>query len=251
MKRLFRTISLLIVLAAAIPCSAAGFGELNIFNHLGVGAHVGSTGFGFEAATPITKWVTLRGGVTIMPGISFHTDIDGTYTDYSNGRQIEQDFTLNAKGSLSRVQGSVIFNVYPIPHLSSLYIAAGAYFGGGKILGITGHSDELMNLPDSHSYLEIGDYQLPVDKNGNVEGALKVNSFRPYIGIGFGRPVPNKRLNFGVELGVQFHGKMKLYNQDTELDKIPGVDNDDDWQKWMDKLTVYPVLKFTLSGRIF
>ena len=63
--------------------------------------------------------------------------------------------------------------------------------------------------------------------------------------------MPKGRLNFGVELGVQFHGKIKLYTQDTELTKIPELENDDDWQKWMDKLTVYPVLKLTLSGRIF
>ena len=251
MNKFFRTISLLILVTTAFTAPAAGLGELNIFNHLGVGVHAGTTGFGFEAATPITKWVTLRGGVTIMPGISFNTDVDGTYHDNREGHDFEQDFTMNVKGSLSRVQGSAIFNVYPIPHLSSFYVAAGAYFGGGRLLHITGHSDELMNLPGVDSNLEIGDYKLPVDKNGNVDGALKVNDFRPYLGIGFGRPVPKGRLNFGVELGVQFHGKIKLYTQDTELTKIPELENDDDWQKWMDKLTVYPVLKLTLSGRIF
>ena len=119
MNKFFRTISLLILVTTAFTAPAAGLGELNIFNHLGVGVHAGTTGFGFEAATPITKWVTLRGGVTIMPGISFNTDVDGTYHDNREGHDFEQDFTMNVKGSLSRVQGSAIFNVYPIPHLSS------------------------------------------------------------------------------------------------------------------------------------
>lgn len=251
MKKIIRAISVMVLMLASVSVSAGGPGDLYLFNHLGIGAHVGTTGFGFEAATPITKWVTLRGGVTIMPGIKFNTDIDGTYEGTHEGQHIEQDFTMDVKGSLSRVQGSVIFNIYPLTHLTSFYIAAGGYFGGSKIVGVTGHSDELMNLANGDSYLELGDYKLPVDKNGNVDGALKVNAFRPYLGIGFGRPLPKGRLNFGVELGVQFHGKMKLYNRDTELEKVPSLDNDDDWQKWMDKLTVYPVLKFTLSGRIF
>ncbi len=250
MNKIIRAISMMVIMLAAVPASAVGLGELNIFNHLGVGAHVGTTGFGFEAATPITKWVTIRGGVTIMPGIKFSTSVDGTYEGDYQGHPVEEDFTMDVKGSLARVQGSVIFNIYPLPQLTSFYVAAGGYFGGGKIVGVTGHSDELMNLPNGDSYLDLGDYRLPVDKNGNVDGSLRVNSFRPYLGLGFGRPVPKGRLNFGVELGVQFHGKMKLYNNDTELDKIPALDNDDDWQKWMDKLTVYPVLKLTLSGRI-
>lgn len=251
MNKIYRTISLLIIALISIPASAAGLGELNIFNHLGVGAHVGLTGFGFEVATPVTNWVTLRGGVSIMPGFNFNTDVDGVYTGTYNGETIERDFTMDVDGSLSRVQGSVIFNVYPLPHLTSFYVAAGGYFGGSKIIGIKGHSDDLMDLQTGNSYLEIGDYQLPVDKDGNVEGSLRVKGFRPYLGLGFGRPVPKGRLNFGVELGVQFQGKMKVYNGGAELQPQTYLDNDDDWQKWMDKLTVYPVLKFTLSGRIF
>lgn len=79
MKKIIRAISVMVLMLASVSVSAGGPGDLYLFNHLGIGAHVGTTGFGFEAATPITKWVTLRGGVTIMPGIKFNTDIDGTY----------------------------------------------------------------------------------------------------------------------------------------------------------------------------
>ncbi|MBD5308700.1 MAG: hypothetical protein HDS15_05415 [Bacteroides sp.] len=224
-------------------------------NHLGVGAHIGTTGFGFEVATPITKFVTARAGITIMPGISFNTEVDGTYQVPADSRTpslaagTAQDFTMNVKGSLSRTQGSLIFNVYPLANFSSFYIVAGGYFGGSQIVGVTGHSDELMSLAENAS-IDLGDYKVPVDQNSNVSGALKVAGFRPYLGLGFGRPVPKGHLNFGVELGVQFMGKMKVYTDGEEQSKIL-TDNDDDCQKWMDKLTVYPVLKFTLSGNIF
>ena len=66
---------------------------------------------------------------------------------------------------------------------------------------------------------------------------------------GRGRPLPKRLLNFNVELGVQFHGKPHLYTASGEVTR--GVEEDDDFQKIMDKITVYPVLKFTLAGKIF
>ena len=85
----------------------------------------------------------------------------------------------------------------------------------------------------------------------DIHGSLEAKKFRPYLGLGFGRAVPKGRLNFGFELGVQFMGKMKVYSNGNPLDELTDVENDDDWKKVMDKLKVYPVLKFTLSGRIF
>ena len=245
MKNLLLSFLVALIGAFGFNGHAQSITDPYIFNHLGVSAHAATTGFGFELATPVTRFVTLRAGASFMPGFSFNTDVDGTYqSEYGT-----HDFTMNVKGGLKRAQGSVILNVYPLANISSFYIAAGGYFGGSRLVDITGHSDQLQELAGNPS-IEIGDYQIPVDKNGNVNGQLKANSFRPYLGLGFGRPLPKGRLNFGVELGVQFMGKMKLYTDGEELTKVL-TDNDDDWQKWMDKLTVYPVLKFTLSGRIF
>ena len=46
-------------------------------------------------------------------------------------------------------------------------------------------------------------------------------------------------------------GKMKAYQNDNELATDAVKKSDDDLSKILDKLTVYPVLKFTLTGRIF
>lgn len=242
-----------LILATSATAGAKTFGELNIANHLGVSVHAATTGFGFEVATPVTNYVALRAGASFMPGFSFTTNIDGQYnTDLPDGTTSKGDFNMDVKASLKRTQGSVIFNVYPLGTHSSFFIAAGGYFGGAALATLTGHSEELKQLPaHNHPYIEVGDYKLPVDANGNVDGSLRAKKFRPYLGLGFGRPVPKGRLNFGCEIGVQFMGKMKVYNGNHELEQDKLLGNDDDWQKWMDKLTVYPVLKFTLSGRIF
>lgn len=245
---------ILLICAILISCFQSAMsrtiGDLNIFNHLGVGVHAATTGFGFEFATPVTKFVTMRAGATFMPGFSFSTSFDGEYSVpiSSISDNYNQPFTIDAKANLKRVQGSVIFNVYPFQSRSSFFVAAGAYFGGAQMICIKGHSNE---LEGKDAFVEIGDFKLPVDENGNIDGSLRVNSFRPYLGLGFGRPVPKKRVSFGFELGVQFMGKMKLYNGNEELKMSDLVDDDSDWSKWMNKVTAYPVIKLTLSGRIF
>lgn len=242
--------TILAALALLMPGTAAA---QDLFNHLAVNAHVATTGVGVELSTPITKFITMRAGVTCMPGFSFNAEVDGQYYDNNTPR----DFTVNLDANLKRTQGSVIFNVYPLAKAkvcSSFFLAAGLYFGGDKLVKIKGHSDEIaekINQFNGNPYIELGDYKLPVDENGNVKGGLKVQKVRPYLGLGFGRYVPKKRISVTGELGVQFHGHIKPYTSEGEIEAFDELTEKDDWKKVMDKLTVYPMLKIVISGRIF
>lgn len=242
--------TILAALALLMPGTAAA---QDLFNHLAVNAHVATTGVGVELSTPITKFITMRAGVTCMPGFSFNAEVDGQY--YVNGES--NNFTVDLDANLKRTQGSVIFNVYPLAKAkvcSSFFLAAGLYFGGDKLVKINGHSDEIANdlkQLDGTPYIELGDYKLPVDANGNVKGGLKVQKVRPYVGLGFGRYVPKKRISVTGELGVQFHGHIKPYTSEGEIEAFDELTEKDDWKKVMDKLTVYPMLKIVISGRIF
>lgn len=242
--------TILAALALLMPGTAAA---QDLFNHLAVNAHVATTGVGVELSTPITKFITMRAGVTCMPGFSFNAEVYGQYYDNNTPR----DFTVNLDANLKRTQGSVIFNVYPLAKAkvcSSFFLAAGLYFGGDKLVKIKGHSDEIaekINQFNGNPYIELGDYKLPVDENGNVKGGLKVQKVRPYLGLGFGRYVPNKRISVTGELGVQFHGHIKPYTSEGEIEAFDELTEKDDWKKVMDKLTVYPMLKIVISGRIF
>lgn len=243
--------TILAALALLMPGTAAA---QDLFNHLAVNAHVATTGVGVELSTPITKFITMRAGVTCMPGFSFSANVDGQY--YVNN--MPNDFTVDLDANLKRTQGSVIFNVYPLAKAkvcSSFFLAAGLYFGGDKLVKIKGHSDEIANdlkqLNGANPYIELGDYKLPVDENGNVKGGLKVQKVRPYLGLGFGRYVPKKRISVTGELGVQFHGHIKPYTSEGEIEAFDELTEKDDWKKVMDKLTVYPMLKIVISGRIF
>ena len=252
MKKLLLALAVIFSASAAQAQLVPGLDRLNIANHLGVGVSASTNGIGFEVGTTITNFVELRAGVSIMPGFGFHTDTDVSFDNYVPGSYTgDTETQVKLDASFKRVQGSVIFNVYPGGKKFPLFIAVGGYFGGNKLVNIKGHIDP--SLLEDNPYVEIGDYTVDFDKNGDLKADLRVNKFRPYIGIGTGHFIPKPRINFSWEVGVQFHGHPKIYANDEELklDEIMGEENDDTYQKIMDKLTIWPVIKFTISGRIF
>ncbi len=242
MKKIILGTAMLAMAASATAQSS------EIFNHLGAGVGVGTNGISVELATPVTKFIALRAGVSYMPAITFNANAEFTYQvpSATTSEPVMRSGTVQLQGDLGRVQGQVIFNVYPMPKIP-LFVAVGGYFGGNKILKITGHSEELAN-PDAQAV--IGDYKIPADEQGNISGGLKVKGFRPYVGIGWGRSVPNKRVNFACDLGVQIQGKPELYTDYGEIDK--SIEEDDNaFNKVRNALTVYPTLTFRINFRAF
>ncbi len=185
------------ILSIAMMCSpVSAQKELGIFNSLSVGVSAGTTGIGIDVATPVTPHFAIRGGVSFMPGISFDADVD---VDLKNPELGEHTSSLDLTGNMKRASGELLVNYYPFLS-SSFFVTAGAYFGGNKLLKVKGHSDELAEYVQEggQAGIIIGDQVIPVDKNGNVSGGFKVSGFRPYIGVGFGRAVPKKRIGVPV-----------------------------------------------------
>lgn len=221
--------------------------EYGYFNSLAAGVSVGLSGIGVNLASPLGNHFDLRAGALFMPGIKLSTDVD-VETTHAGTSTIS---TMQVDGDLSRISGELLLNYYPF-RSADFFLTAGAAFAGDKLIKIDGHNDELgQQVSEGNKVgISIGDCVLPVDKNGDVSGGLKVSPFRPYLGLGFGRAVPRKRLGFMVEMGVQFHGTPDVYSNSRTMDEAT-IDTDDTFTKVIDKLKVYPVLKFTLTGRIF
>ena len=95
-------------------------------------------------------------------------------------------------------------------------------------------------------------YNLQFDDNYNVQGDIRCKKVRPYLGLGFGRLVPKNRLGMRLELGCQFMDKLKVYQNDTEIDINKALEDagDDDLSKFVKDLKIYPVVKFSFTGRI-
>ena len=250
MKR--KNIYVIITLLCMISTNAMGQSSdftYGVFKHLGVGLSVSTTGIGFDVATDLTKYVGLRAGVSFMPSFNVNGDLEVEY--YSlDGAPTSVEDEIKAKGSFKRTTCEVLVDLYPLG--GSFFFTGGFSFGGDKLVGVTAHSDKIQELGLTGANVLIDKYQLPIDKNGDVNGEIRVNKFRPYLGIGFGsRAVPKGRLAFRTELGVQFHGHPKVTANGKDVLEIAGKAGDDDISKIVDELTVYPVLKFRLVGRIF
>ena len=113
------------------------------------------------------------------------------------------------------------------------------------------YSDEILKNVGA----ELSDYNIKFDKNGDINADLRCNSFRPYLGLGFGRVVPKNRLGFRWEIGCQYMGKLKIYQNGSEVD-VRKAFNDSmgedggDIADIVDKIQFCPVLKFQIVGRI-
>lgn len=233
-----RQVILMSCIALTALCTMAKMPK-DVLDHLGFNIGVGTTGISVEASTPLSRFVQMRAGVSIMPGVKFTTETDAYY--YKDGREYYTEVDLSA--SLARVQGKLLFNVYPAPKVP-FYVAVGAYFGGNDLIKITGYSPELAATGGT---VQVGDYEFEVP-DGHVRGGVKVKGFRPYVGIGWGRAVPKRRVNFSLDLGVQFHGKPSLYSNTGEVD-VSEFTDDDTIQKILDYAKVYPTLTFRLGFR--
>lgn len=250
---------------------------------IGVGVGVGLEGIGIDASVSLTKWCSARIGLNIMPSVlkiseEFAGDELGTVTiPYSvdqYGNELTKDYSLTtpieAEASFSRTQVELKFDLYPFPNASSFFLCAGFSFGGNKLVKIKGHNDDARDIinninDDLQKYkgmgysdldtkeqfgIEIDQYKIPINEDGNVTGGLKVSGFRPYLGLGFGRAIPKNRIGFRFEIGASFQGKPKVYADGVDLDKILDDETENDISDFMNYLKVYPVLKFSLRGRI-
>lgn len=247
MRKLFLLCSLCLLLSN-VQLQAQN--DLGYFNKLSIGANIGTTGWGIDVATPIGNYLSLRAGLTIMPNFSLKDRVDVSIPIDMIGEEIPS--TIEAEGGIGRTAGEILLNVYPFKR-SSFFITGGAVFGGDKLVKVKGHCDELALYQElaGDAGIEIGEFIIPVDKDGNVSGGIKASSFRPYFGLGFGRIVPkNKRVGFLFELGVQVHGTPEVYTDYGNLGTLL-KEADNDFTQILNELTIYPVMRFRLCGKLF
>lgn len=262
-KRLF--LFLAVALSTFVSSQAQDEKDASFYalgKRVGIGVGVGTEGIGIDVATHLNNYFGVRVGLNFMPAFKFNTDVDVEEVEgaingssYSGSRGYDP---VKLEASFARTTFDVKFDVYPLGcSRSSFFITAGLSIGGEKLVKINGHWDDYNEaVTEAGKYgVNIADYEVPLDERGNIEAGLKVNNVRPYLGIGFGRLVPKNRIGIRWELGVQFHGKPKLYastieNMDEYLRNNLSESDSDDFNKIMDNFKVWPVMKLSIRGRI-
>ena len=237
--------------------------ERGIFNHVGLNVSASTEGIGVGVAAPITDYLELSAGVNFMPSIKIKGDVNVDYNLGSLPTQITipNHDKVKITGDLKRTTMDVKLNIYPFGGNSTFFIVGGFSFGGEKVGKLTGHSDVIEQAINTYPQFkdvilnsisaELDKYNVKFDERGDINGDVRVKKFRPYVGLGVGRLVPKSRVGFRFEAGCQFMGKLKVYqdNQEVKINELN--DTDDDISKIIDKVKVYPVLKLTITGRIF
>lgn len=233
--------------------------ELGLFNHVAGGVSLGLDGIGFDVAAPVTEWAAIRAGVSFFPKLKFTGDIK---IDDNNPAVTDR---VDVEGKLNVFDVKALADFYPFKK-SSFHITAGAFIGSSDFITASNTS---MFIKDPSKYgklgLMLGDYRITTDNQGYISADVKVNSFKPYLGIGFGRAVPKKsRVRVSCDLGVKFWGSPRLgamvkddwgetYYHKFKSSELDEYDDEDlkDAMEFMESLKVFPVLNIRISGRIF
>ena len=220
--------------------------EFGIFDHMSVGLNLGTTGVGIDLAAPVTDYLQVRAGYNYFPIFKYKEDVDYR----AKGKPTRGYTEAEAKHYLSTAH--LLFDVYPFRNLS-FHTTVGFYYGTDEVAKI----ENLIPVKDfdEGEGIAIGDYIVEFDKNGYGHGSIKVNKFRPYLGIGFGRSVPRKRFGVSGDFGVQFWGDPKVYEKQTGKDlEVKKEDLGDESNKYYDfisKFPIWPVLSLRFTYRLF
>lgn len=244
MRRIFQLLGLVAAMLLATNVHAQ---DKKLFNHLAIGAEVGTTGWGFEAAMPLTHYVTFRTGFTTLPRFNVNFDID--YTT----KGVEKN--VDVRGRVHMSDYKLLADIYPFKH-SSFHVTGG-FYAGLPDLG-TVRNTGLLEVDEGEG-LEIGDVFVRPDETGTVHLKLQTKSFKPYVGLGFGRPISSKhKTSVAFDLGVMFWGKpaLKVYSPDEDgwiKMRKDDIDNKDfhDAVKIIERVKVYPVLNLRIYHNIF
>ena len=268
------------ILLMCVLASTASAQKQDMFNHLSAGVTVGTPGWGIDLATPVCNYVTFRTGFTMLPKFKYSTDlsIDNISSKERQDIQLSNDVqyptNVDVEGKINFFNWKFLFDIYPF-QTSSFHVTVGAYLGSKNVVDVYNTQDGVLSgindandaidrynsgqttgaVPDKQIKnigLELGDYLLTPDENGNAQAEIRVSSFKPYVGLGFGRAVPKKhKFNVQGELGVMFWGTPKLYSQNREITKDNIGGDGGDFLETMSKITVYPVLNIRFTYRLF
>ncbi|MDR1653165.1 MAG: hypothetical protein LBS01_05870 [Prevotellaceae bacterium] len=251
MKKVFS-----ILFAAALLCSANGIKAQNaseggFMDHLGVGLNYSFLkGEGISVHFSLLPILKARVGLNyfglgLVPSLikeqSFEADsYDGTQAESVSGE-------IN-KAGIAMINGSILADYYPFGGNTVFSITGGVFIGTDRV-NVSGKAD--------------GDFsfegvKIKPNADGTFKGHISMGSvIKPYIGIGLGKTIPNKRVGFRWDLGMIYQGKFGLYSDNAggkfTLDDSKVGEANDGYKTVLDMVTlaVYPQMTFTLSYRIF
>ena len=226
--------------------------EILPFKRYGIGVEIASTtGFGLEIATPIARKFALRAGISMFP-YSFKTEtpkismlgqMEVQMNEAMNmpaakealkaaglpTRAADVNREMDITASLGLVNGKFLVDFYP-GLISSFHFTAGLYIGKEKLINLDGKMKQLaqvMSVLESsganlwnNQYTDSDKYRLTPRELSNLNAAFAINTVKPYIGLGFGRAVPKRRVGVSFDFGAFYMGAPKIKSDNPNMQNM-------------------------------
>lgn len=212
--------------------------EHDIFQHLDVSVTAGTTGIGFDVASPVTEWAQLRLGYEFMPRftkrMSFDMTINGqpakSYDEEGNrqetrfdklkdflysftGFDIEDHADMIGKPTINNFK--MLVDVFPFQNDKRWHFTAGFYWGPSKFAEAVNSTEAMVSLVSAGIYNKM--YESA--KTGAPLISFDPEQFPTLAGVGIEMPaeVRAKFIQYGDMGFVVGYFSHDIYNPDGSV----------------------------------
>lgn len=185
------------------------------------------------------KASTLGGGLEVATGLSrqFNLRLAGNY--FKTNRNFS--FTVMYLDTYLKFSSLNLFaDWHPGGQEKLFHLSGGLLFSGNRA-ELTGRSTK--------SY-QLGGYLVSPDELGELTMHLYTRKVSPYLGLGFGSAIPQKRVSFKLEFGAVFHGQPKVDLEASNMIKLT-AEQEEIVASNLSGYKFWPVLSMQLCFRIF
>ena len=264
-----------------------------IFNHMSLGVGWGLLGVnraGADIALPLTPHINFRAGFNSMAPLlltaqealadkagqsSSDANIDlknlkatVNLSYHQNGMDIDKVSLDMTTGGLTNAE--FLVDLFPWKK-ASFHFTVGAFYASSPLVHATGAALNAAGEPGipKSDWANTSIFGLTTNEQGQliVDVQYGMNSVKPYVGIGFGRPVRlDRRVSFTMDMGVYVVDGIHLYSYNFYDKKTVELNSDwvnqyDDLKERLDgakqyldlanQLPVLPFMRFNLFVRLF
>ncbi len=192
-------------------------------------AHAGLLGYGADFATRVNPHLILRAGVNFF-------QLEG----FEDVRELAGRSVLIV-ASNNTLSFDMMGEYYPWQKSSFKLI-----FGGSYIQSLTANAMIMVTDP-----MMFGEIELTPEQVGEMDIELAYGGMAPFLGIGFGRSIPNKRIGLGLEVGSYYIGSPSVNMNASELlEPSASAEQEKSLEESFRTLSWLPAVKFRLAVRL-
>lgn len=197
-------------------------------------AHAGLLGYGADFATRVNPHLILRAGVNFFQMAQREVEF-GAYVPTVGGNPVK------IVASNNTLFFDMMGEYYPWQKSSFKLV-----FGGSYIHSLTANALIMVDAP-----MMFGEILLTPEQVGEMDIELAYGGMAPFLGIGFGRSIPNKRIGLGLEVGSYYIGSPLVNMNASELlEPSASAEQEKSLEESFRTLSWLPTVKFRLAVRL-